>query len=228
MIGYSLSCSGRELAANLMTNLTATFVGSILTVVFVDAVLEKRQEARWAGLRSRAAKRLFGLANSVITALRVALKVSPIVVTDGTEDWTQDLRVIRDRMIRVAREVLPEQLANIPEMNPEEWQQLSDGLLSSVEQADRLLGPFLRDFPPRISELVLDIQSAAKSLANQYEVWSRLLGVDEGKLPLRRDGSSYLPTQQATYQLAIGLGHRLLDLCAELLEALHDLPSDPS
>ena len=70
--GYYL----KGLFHDLLVNLAATFVGSILTVVYIDAVLQRRQQLCWEGLRSRAAKRLFALANSCITLLRVPLKVS--------------------------------------------------------------------------------------------------------------------------------------------------------
>jgi hypothetical protein len=86
---------------DLLVNLTPTFVGSILTVAYIDAVLQRRQQLRWEGLRSRAAKRLFALANSCITSLRVPLKVSARVI-DDSEEPTQDLRTMRTRMIRVA------------------------------------------------------------------------------------------------------------------------------
>jgi len=70
-VSYFLKGLGHDLAVNL----TATFVGSILTVAYVDRVLQRRQELRWAGLRTRAAKRLFTFANSCITTVRTALKV---------------------------------------------------------------------------------------------------------------------------------------------------------
>jgi hypothetical protein len=212
---------------DLLINLAATFVGSILTVAYVDVVLQRRQELRWAGLRSRAAKRLFAFANSCITSVRAALKVSARAI-DGSDEPTLDLRVIRTRIIRVAKQILPERMPQLQNIDSSDWSRLSRGIQTSIEIGDRLLDLFGKDFPPEIAELVLDIQGAAQGVVSQYATWPDLLGVPADKLPPRRDGSSSLPIQQGAYQLATKEALRLLELCAELLSRLGDLPSDPN
>jgi len=217
----------RGLPHDLLINLAATFVGSILTVAYIDVVLRRHQELRWAGLRSRAAKRLFALANNCITSVRGALKVSARVI-DGSDEPTLDLRVMRTRMIRVAQQILPQEISQLRDISSADWRRLSSGLQASIEIGDRLLDLFGRDFPPQIAELVLDIQSAAQGVVSQYALWPDLLGVPADELPVRRGGSSSLPLQQGAYQLATREALRLLKLCAELLGQLDDLPSDPS
>jgi len=217
----------RGLPHDLLINLAATFVGSILTVAYIDVVLRRHQELRWAGLRSRAAKRLFALANNCITSVRGALKVSARVI-DGSDEPTLDLRVMGTRMIRVAQQILPQEISQLRDISSADWRHLSSGLQASIEIGDRLLDLFGRDFPPQIAELVLDIQSAAQGVVSQYALWPDLLGVPADELPVRRGGSSSLPLQQGAYQLATREALRLLKLCAELLGQLDDLPSDPS
>ncbi|HEV2498299.1 MAG TPA: hypothetical protein VGY31_01810 [Terriglobia bacterium] len=217
----------RGLPHDLLVSLAATFVGSILTVAYIDTVLQRRQDLRWAGLRSRAAKRLFALANACITSIRSTLKVSARVVDDPDEP-SLDLRILRTRMIRVARDILPQQISQIRDIDSSDWGCLCASLGASIEIGDRLLGLFGREFPPRIAELVLDIQSAAQGVISQYTIWPDLLGVPADRLPRKRNGSSSLPTQQAAYRLAEREALRLLELCAELLGQLDDLPSDPN
>jgi len=217
----------RGLSHDLLINLAATFVGSILTVAYIDVVLQRRQELRWMGLRSRAAKRLFALANTCITSVRGALKVSPRVI-DGSDEPTLDLRVMRSRMIRVAQRILPQEISRLQEISSADWRRLASGLQASIEMGDRLLDLFGREFQPQIAELVLDIQSAAQGVVSQYALWPDLLGIPTDELPVRRDGSSSLPVQRGTYELATREALRLLKLCADLLGQLDDLPSDPN
>jgi hypothetical protein len=213
------------LSHDLLVNLTATFIGSILTVAYIDKVLERRNELRWAGLRSRAARRLFLFANSYITAVRVAIEISSDVI-DNDEEPSQDLRIMRTRMIRVVDQVLPPNISRIRQMSVDGWQRLSTSLGASSEMGDRLLGLFGKNFAPRINELILDIQNASQSVVSTYAIWPDLLGVPADELPRRRDGSSTLSLQLANYRIVELNSVKLLKLCGELLGSLDDLPSE--
>jgi hypothetical protein len=216
----------KELGHDLFVNLAATFVGSILTVAYVDRVLQRRQELRWAGLRSRATKRLFAFANSCITTVRLALNIRARDI-EYDEEPTLDLNIMRTRMVRVAQEILPLEISQIRNMTSEQWRRFHQSLQVSHEIGDRLLLLFGKDFAPRIPELVLDIQSVAQSLMYHYGTWPDLMGVPADRLPHRRDGSSTLPLQQASYTLAERDTLKLLQFLSELLGELDELPSDP-
>src|SRR5258706_8839061 len=226
LAAFAASYFLKGLGHDLFVNLTATFVGSILTVAYIDKVLQRRKELRWAGLRIRAPKRLFTFANSCITTVRTALKVNARAI-DDYEEPSQDLRIMRARMIRASQEVLPLEISQIRNMTPAEWARFHTGIQTSYDIGDRLLILFGKDFAPRIAELILDIQSVSQSLMYHYAVWPDLMGVSADKLPRRRDGSSTLPLQQASYKLAERDTLKLLHLCGELLGELDELPSDP-
>lgn len=225
MASFVSSYFVRNVWRDLLVNLTATFVGIVLTVAYIDRVLQRQREMEWQGMRSRAAKRLFGLANSFITSIRTALKVGPEVV-DGDGERTDDLTILRTRMMRVADNILPQAISRVDAMTTADWRQFQRALLAGYEIADRLLGLFGRYFPPRIAELVLDIESAAQNAMYAYSVYPDLVGVAVENLPQRRDGSSSLPIQQATYRLTERNMLKLLTLCSQLLAQLEDLPND--
>jgi hypothetical protein len=62
---------------SLCINVTAAFLGSVVTVFYVDRVLKRHQDAVWSTVRSKVLIRLERVANATISSVRTAFGIEP-------------------------------------------------------------------------------------------------------------------------------------------------------
>src|SRR2546422_223879 len=62
---------------SLLVNLAATFLGSIVTVFFVEAILRRGEEQRWKRFKGHVGKQVTILANATASSVRNALAIPP-------------------------------------------------------------------------------------------------------------------------------------------------------
>lgn len=207
----------------LLVNLAAAFVGSILTVFFVDSVIRRQERQRWAAVQSRISRRLFRLANVAISSVRTALEI-PIDLDQIDPTLPGAQFAVRDRIIELGENVLPPLLPGISKIDQKHWKTLSQNMQNVSSYVDRILSTFGRGLNPIVTQLILDIQSAADGVVVAYTTFPDLLGLESHELPRRRDGSSSEPLQHAWCAVAIDHMGRLLTLSVRLHRQLDDLP----
>jgi peptidoglycan/LPS O-acetylase OafA/YrhL len=62
---------------SLLVNLAATFLGSIVTVFFVETILRRGEEQRWKKFQGHVGKQVSTLANGTASSVRNALAIPP-------------------------------------------------------------------------------------------------------------------------------------------------------
>jgi hypothetical protein len=200
----------------LSVNVAAAFLGSIVTVFYVDKVLNRHQERVWASVRSKVLARLETVANVTVSSVRTAFEVEPPnLMHDPT-----NLALMREEILRLAERRLVPARSHIHGMDQQAWKTLVLNLQGSAQEVDRLLTLFWRNLDADQTALLLQVQEDAQQLLVGYSIWPDILGVPENQLPRKRDGSSSIPMQRAQNELASQNIEKLLRTCARLLRSL--------
>ena len=197
----------------LTVNLAAAFLGSIVTILYVDVVLRHHEEAMWKRVRSKVFMRLERVANGFISSVRLGFGLKP-------PDSSIDLSRIRRELLRLAEDVLVPARPGVERMDQEQWQIFARNLQGLSQEVDRILTLFSRNLNPDYTSSLLEIQEAALGILGQYTTWPDLLGVPEQSLPLRKDGSSRVPYVRALKTLIASDVEQLLAKCAQVLHSL--------
>jgi hypothetical protein len=207
-----------------VVNLAAAFVGSVVTVFFVDAVLRRQRQVEWEDVRLRTNHRLIKLGQSGITTVRLALQIEARDVFQ--RDDSSKLARMHSESIRLAESVLPARIDDLQFLDEQGWRLLATNLRNLCLLCDQLLGLFGRDLKADVTRLVLDIQTAAEGATTAYMVFPDLMGVPNDRLPTKRDGSSTIALRDGWIEMSCKELNRLCSLCAELLRRLPPIDTD--
>jgi hypothetical protein len=201
----------------LAVNMAAAFLGSIVTVFYVDVVLSRHKAALWARVRSKVYMRLERLANASISSVRVGFGLEPPALPRSNH---VDLALMREEMLRLAEQILMPALPGVAEMDQRDWRTLALNLQGTVSEVNSLLTLFSRTLDVEYTAVLLELQEVASLILSNYSTWPDLLGVAEGSLPRKRDGSSNAPFQRALNQGISADIERLLAKCSQILRSL--------
>lgn len=217
----SLWLSGRaqEPWKSLLLSFAAAFVGSIVTVFYIDVILRRHERAQWTSVRVRTTQRLMRLANICITSVRRALGFGVEILNRDVFD-SGDMARVPTEMIRIAEHVLPPTTSKVEAMDQWAWQTFITNMQEASQLADRLLSMFGHSLDPAATQAVLDLQNAADRIISQHSIYPDVYGVPIDQLPTKADGSSLVPTQRVLNQIMAQYFVSLLRLCANLLRQL--------
>jgi len=200
----------------LAINLAATFLGSIITVLFIDVILRQHQETLWGKVRLMALTRLERIANASVASVRGAFGVPAPDVFFGNDPTRA-----RQETIRLANFVLVPARAGVEGMDQDDWRILALNLHGTVQEVDRMLIMFSRNLNVGYTSRLLEIQEAAMLILNTYTTWPDFLGVPAQSLPLKRDYSSSVPLQR---EIIAGISGDIEHFVTKCSELLHSLP----
>ncbi len=201
---------------SLCINVTAAFLGSVVTVFYVDRVLKRHQDAVWSTVRSKVLIRLESVANATISSVRTSFGIEPPDLPYDPIDFAR----MRQEMLHLAEQRLIPAREHIQSMDQSAWRTFVLNLQGSAQEVDRLLTLFWRNLDASQTALLLQLQEDAQQLLIGYSIWPDILGVPEHLLPKKRDGSSSVPLQRAQNSLASKNIETLLQTCARLLRSL--------
>ncbi len=211
--------------AGLLVNLAAGFVGTVLTVLYVDVVLERHSAHRWKSVRERVNTRVERLANTSISSVRVALRFGPDVL-DTAGNFANDTGSRRKAMIGIAEGVLSHNVGRIRDLDGNGWKLLARDLRGASELADQLFATFGTRIDAEPNEKMFNLQDIIGTVLGFYTIFPDLLGVPADKLPTKRDGSSSIAMQQTLYANSEAALMQLLAGAADLLRSLDDQSSN--
>jgi hypothetical protein len=216
-----LSTKTAEPWKGLTVNMAAAFLGSIVTVFYVDTIVRRHQEAKWTKVRSKVLMRLERVSNGTVSGFRLAFGQLPpeLAYRDPT-----NLAQMRREILRLAEQTLRPASAFVEGMNQHDWKILALNLQGAVQEIDRVLTLFWRSLDAEYTLLLLQIQEDAQTILNSYSMFPDIFGVPERSLPTKLDGSSSVPLQVAQNELASENIEKLLSTCSKLL---HSLPVQP-
>lgn len=121
--------------SGLFVNLGASFVGSIITVFYIDAVMRRHERVQWIAVKAKAEKSVERVANVCVTGCRTALGVGPEAV-DFQRNVAFNSREFRSRMAEFAENMLTPMLTGVRDLDEKAWRTLAHNLQAASACAD--------------------------------------------------------------------------------------------
>ncbi|MEX8502910.1 MAG: hypothetical protein AB3X41_07705 [Leptothrix ochracea] len=170
-------------ADGFFLNLAAGFVGSLVTVGYIDWILRRHERERWKEADSRIQARLSKLASVTITEIRTSLGYGTEVF-DRVAMGTGSAEVMRKEVLRVAIHVLsPTAEARIAALDQEQWRSFAANLQRASAECGVLLDRFGHRLEPEMIAVVLDLQQHLESAQTFWRVFPDVAGVPVAQLP---------------------------------------------
>lgn len=170
-------------ADGFFLNLAAGFVGSLVTVGYIDWILRRHEKDRWKDAHSRIDTRLRTLASGTITGIRTSFGYGMEVFDRRTMEST-DAIAMRAEVLRVARDVLsPNAEARVAALDRAQWKSLVGHLQHSSAECGVILDRFGHRLDPATMTVVLDLQASLESAQIFWRVFPDIAGVPAVDLP---------------------------------------------
>lgn len=174
----------------IFVNLTSTFIGILLTVLYVDYILRRHQESRWAQAKTLIDERINSFANGSSSQFRTAFKISHNVFNEEAININNPSS-IRKEIIRITEDIiLPSVDLSVPKLKTEDWEKIASQLRITWEAADRLCSVFGNRIEPEKLSLIMEIQNEIWRILSLYSTFPDLIGVPNNKLPSKKNGSA--------------------------------------
>jgi hypothetical protein len=216
IVSMLLSLAVPEPWRSLLVNLAATFLGSIITVFFVDAILRRDEEQRWKKFQGHAGKQISILAIATASSVRSALALPPPERATKVPSSAE----IRQMIIALIEEDLLLVLPTMEQMDQNHWRIFARNLQGAMRKCELLLILFGPKVDAEIAALVLDLYEKAREALTAYEIIPDLLGVPFDQLKPNRRGESMVPYVRAMLHSTMRDVEQLLRICASLLRAV--------
>ncbi|MFM9916580.1 MAG: hypothetical protein ACKVOX_12280 [Rhizobacter sp.] len=201
-------------ADGFFLNLAAGFVGSLVTIGYIDWILRRHESEVWSGTDSRIRARLRKLASATITGIRTSFGYGTEVF-DRTAMATGNSEVMRREVLRVATHILaPTADARIGALNQEQWRAFAAHLQRSSAECGLLLDRFGHRLEAAIVEAVLDLQEHLDSAQTYWRVFPDVAGVPATQVPKMTTPTEEM--QAAWCELAAKDVRRVLELSTML------------
>lgn len=168
----------------LLYNLATTFLGILLTVVYINYVLYRKEKSYWNVARERIYKILSVFANIVITNFRLQFNFGPEIIKERKHSSEADfLYETRSEMIRIATDILiPSAEAKVNSLDVKGWENLDVRRKSIWDEAERILRLFGNYLEPEILSLLLDIQEKVRDIYVLYSTYPDICGFSDEDL----------------------------------------------
>jgi hypothetical protein len=164
-------------------NLTTTFVGILVTVLYVDYVIKQHKKSRWAQAKALIEKRIMNFANVSTSQFRIAFGISHHVLNMEAMDINNPSSIQKE-MIRLAQNILlPSVDSSVQKLNTEDWKKLISQLKITCEGADKICSVFGNRIEPEKLSLIIEIQDEIWSIVSFYTTFPDVIGVPDDKLP---------------------------------------------
>ncbi len=213
----------REPWTGLLVNLAAGFVGTVMTVVYIDVVLRRHESAQWQDVGKRVAVRVERLANVIISSIRTGLELGTDML-DLSTGVGSDTTKRRQMMIAAVESAIIPEVHRIEELDVKRWRLLITNLQEASLYADQLLGHFSLRLDAAMTGGVLNLQDLVGDILASYSTFPDIFGVPIESLPRKKDGSSSTPLQLGLYANAENTMIQLLSVSAGLLRKLEAGP----
>lgn len=170
-------------ADGFFLNLAAGFVGSLVTVGYIDWVLRRHESERWKEADSRINARLSKLASATITGIRTSFGFGTEIF-DRVALATGDSEVMRKEVLRIATHVLsPAAEARVKALNQAQWKTFTTHLHQTSMECGVMLDRFGHRLEPKTISAVLDLQQYLESAQIFYRTFPDVAGVPVAQLP---------------------------------------------
>jgi len=207
---------------SLLVNISAGLLGSLVTVLYVDQMLRRREQSEWAKVSTHVQSQVTRLAVATASSVRLALRIETPSPPLADVDRLGDPKYIRTMMLTVIEERIAPRLGQIPNMAPKDWSIFANNLAGTIRDTERLLTLFARHLDSTVVGSILDIEEKAKSILGQYQTWPDMLGIPFDEMKPNNRGESMVPFFRAVYQSIVKDCDQLLTLCTSVLRGIDE------
>jgi len=205
--------------SSLLVNLAAVFIGSIITVLYIDKVLWRHERAEWAHVSTRIERLVERIAAVGITTIRTSVGVNASTIDFGPSIPFHS-KQFRRMMADVAEQRIRTELGALRSLDVKGWNTLAHNMQVLSASVNQLIGLFGSRMDAATMESILVLQEIAEGMVASYSTFPDIYGVAKAELQPRLDGSSSVPLQEGLYDFAEDEASRLLLKCAALLRSL--------
>jgi hypothetical protein len=196
-------------------NLATTFIGILLTFIYVDKTIQKHKKEQWAKVKTKIFKRMEQIANYIILSYRITFNFSVDIF--NSEEITNNTR---EEIIRVTRDVLiPAIDQKIIFFNENNWRKLIENTQLIRQLIDENIKLFGGKINPNILNILLEIEDEILLMTSSYNTFFDIYGVPEDKLPISKKITGIKLKEQLN-KIASGHIRELLLLSINLLKEI--------
>jgi hypothetical protein len=207
-------------ADGFFLNLAAGFIGSLVTVGYIDWILGRNERERWKEADSRIEARLSILASATITGIRTSFGYG-MEIFDRRTMMIGSPELMRKEVLRVAAHVLsPTAEARVAALSQEQWKLFVAHLQQASAECGVILDRFGHRLEPRTIASVLDLQQHLESAQTFWRVFPDIAGVPAAYLPQTNTPPEELQT--AWCELTAKDIRKVLELSANLSVETND------
>lgn len=178
----------------LFLNLAASFVAIVVTVLYVDRILQRHERLRWEGAATLISGRILATVTGNITNLRVALDFPSI------EPRTLDSISIHGQYLAYCEQVIePAVHSRVKKLDVAGWKKLARAIQTSYANCENVLTLFSNRLDPKQLQHLVELENALRTAMLPYETFPDLLGVPDHELPLSKSDPRSLRNHQTEW-----------------------------
>jgi hypothetical protein len=202
---------------SLLVNISAGLLGSLVTVLYLDQMLRRREQSEWARVSGHVQSQVTRLAVATASSVRLALRIEAPSPPLEDVDRLADPKYVRVMMLTEIEARIAPRLSQLPNMTPKDWSIFANNLAGTIRETERLLTLFSKHLDSTVVASVLDVEEKARSILGQYQTWPDMLGIPFEEMKPNNRGESMVPYFGAVYRLIIRDCDDLLARCTALL-----------
>jgi len=203
----------------LFINLSTTFFGILITLLYVDHILREEEQKQWANVKKRIYFRLEGIANISTHQFRRAFGISADVLSNDA-DLILDTKRRRAYCIQVNEEIIfPEVSRMIPRLNSEQWRNLLKQMEVSWTNIDKMVTVFGNKIHPYLLALLIDLQDKIWSVQSIYMTFPDLIGIPDEQL--ERQNIDHIKIKRIYENMIVKDVESIIKISSEILRSLN-------
>ena len=170
----------------LFINLATEIIGIIITIIYVDKILEKNKCEKWEVVNENLKKEIYKISNALISTLRSTFKLSVDDLVGYGELYNLNKKTelqmaqdIIDGYDKVIRPMLKKYLKNL---NSKEWLNIINNYSNLYNACINYQSMYNSISDPKQISCIMNIMHKLSSVINQYKTFPDVIAVTDEKL----------------------------------------------
>lgn len=182
-------------AGGFFLSIATELIGILITILYVNWVIEKHEQQEWNPAKERVAERLKFLLNRITAGLRTRFGISHEELEKFRVEAGEDDCGHRAQMLLVEKRIAPSIASCIDLLDEEGWSKLGKDIRESNIDAIRFFDMFHRLLTPSQITDLLDLQESLSKSLTYFEIFPDIMGVSKENLDKLKVGSEADPVQ---------------------------------
>ncbi len=178
----------------LFVNLATSFFSVLITIIYVDRVLQEHDRRIWSNVSAFIRDRVNKFGYAITLEIRVVFGLDARFAEMIIHDVDSEEKV-KQELTRFTEEIVnPSVFEKVSRMDNNAWKSLAHALEELTTQGDNLINLYGNKLQPELLQTILDIQTKASWVLSQYYVIPDLVGVPDAHLKSKTPGvaSAYI------------------------------------